>query len=79
MPKIKTLDPVLDSMDLIVCFIKKEMKKKKITQKALAEELGLGQSNISYKLCSKNLYVEDLIRIFRVIGVTKEQIGELML
>lgn len=78
MPKVKSLDPVVNSMDVIVCFINKQMREKKISQKDLADELGLAQSNISYKLSTRHIYASELIKIFNVIGATKEQIGELM-
>jgi len=79
MPKVKSLDPVLNSMDMVVCFINKQMREKKLTQRDLAKELGIAPSNVSYKLSTRHLYASELIKIFHVIGATKEQIGELLM
>lgn len=59
-------------------YIRGEMKEKKISQKAMGEELGIEQSSISKKISQCSFTVSELIKVFIFLGTTKEEAGEML-
>ena len=78
MPRIRSLDPVVETKKEIVAYIRQEMKDQEITQTALAEKLGTYQETVSNWLQKKNIPLDVLIRIFRILKTPPEKIGRLM-
>lgn len=78
MPKIRPLDPLFDKKTMVVAYIRQAMKDKRISQVKMAESLGMYQSGFSYKMSTKALTLDDLIKIFDVLDTPKEKIGELL-
>ena len=78
MPRVRPLDPTIESKNRIIDYIRGEMARQHLNQEQMAEKLGIYQSGFSYKMSKRYLTLEDLIRIFRILGTPKEVIGELM-
>lgn len=76
MPKV-FLDPVQKRVNKLTDFIIGEMKRQKIRQWEMAEELGLSQQGFSLKL-KRGFRVEDLLRIFAKLKVSEKDAGELL-
>ena len=60
------------------CYILGDMRAKGITQTDMAAVLGMTQGNLSQKLKSCTLTVEELIQIFEKLGTSPEKIGTLL-
>ena len=77
MPRVKELKPVYMERD-IGSRIVGLMFKSKVSQTALAKELGITQGGLHYKLMNNAFTYKDLIIIFREVGATDTEILELM-
>lgn len=77
MPRIKELRPQYMAND-IGSRVVGLMFKSKISQTALARELGITQGGLHYKLSNGAFTYKDLIIIFKEVGATDEEILELM-
>lgn len=77
MPRVRSLDPAQRKLETLTDFIKRRMKEQHLKQSDLAEAAGMCQQNLSAKLNRGSLRVEELLRIFEKLGVTKEEAGEL--
>lgn len=78
MPRVRSLDPARRKLETLTDFIKRRMKEQNLKQSDLAEAAGMCQQNLSAKLNRGSLRVEELLRIFEKLGVTKEEAGELI-
>lgn len=78
MPKVRPLDPIVESENRIIDYIRGEMKRQNLNQEKMAEKMGIYQSGLSYKLSKRNLTMYDLIKIFNIFGTSLEKRGELM-
>ena len=77
MPRIAALKPEYMAKD-IGSRIVGLMFKNKVSQTALARELGITQGGLHYKLMNNSFTYRDLIIIFRETKATEEEILELM-
>jgi len=77
MPRIRELRPQYMASD-IGSRIVGLMFKNKVSQTALARELGITQGGLHYKLMNNAFTYKDLIIIFNVAKATDEEILELM-
>lgn len=78
MPRVRSLDPTRRKLETLTDFIKRRMKEQNLKQRDLAEAAGMCQQNLSAKLNRGSLRVEELLRIFEKLGVTKEEAGDLI-
>lgn len=78
MPRVRSLDPARRKLETLTDFIKRRMKEQNLKQRDLAEAAGMCQQNLSAKLNRGSLRVEELLRIFEKLGVTKEEAGDLI-
>ena len=77
MPRVNALKPMYMAKD-IGARIKGMMFRAKITETAMASELGLTQGGFHYKLDNNAFSYFDLIVIFHELGATDSEILELM-
>jgi transcriptional regulator with XRE-family HTH domain len=78
MPRIRSLDPVVETKKGIVSYLRQEMKDQNITQTEMADKLGTYQVTISNWFSKKNIPLDVLIRMFRILKTPPEKIGRLM-
>lgn len=77
MPRIRQYRDEYLKRDL-TDFLANERRHKKITQKQLADELGIQQPRYSSKERKADFKYSELIILFRKLGTDKEQILKLM-
>lgn len=77
MPRVEALRPAYMAKD-IGSRIVGLMFKSKVSQTALAKELGITQGGLHYKLMNNAFTYKDLIIIFHETKATDEEILELM-
>lgn len=77
MPRVEALKPQYKAKD-IGSRIVGLMFRSKVSQTALAKELGITQGGLHYKLMNNAFTYRDLIIVFRETNATDEEILELM-
>ena len=77
MPRIVELKPQHMVCDIGMT-IEGFRKRKGLKQSELAELSGIPQQNLSYKILNNSFKYEDLIKIFKALELTDEQILRLM-
>jgi len=78
MPRVKELKPQYMEKD-IGSRIVGMMFRSKVSQTALAKELGVTPGGMHHKLMNNVFTYKDLIIIFRMVGATEEEVLELMM
>ena len=77
MPRVTAMKPQYMVQDIGMT-IEGYRRRKGMTQAELAEEAGITQQNLSYKIMNNSFRYEDLIKLFKALDLQDEQILRLM-
>ena len=78
MPRVNSLDPTRRRLDRISDYIRREMHKRRIRQREIAEIFGVSQQAFSMKLSRGTFTAAELIRIFDFFETDNKQTGDLI-